>query len=116
MPGRDLWGNAAGYQDHRVPSFGTDQLDPDMKPMSQDSFSGGFEYQLGPTMLLSVNYIHNNLIRTIEDVGQLMDGSEVYVYGNPGEGLVTGRVLLNGDRLRSMCRDRNGNTTRSRCR
>ncbi len=87
MPGRDLWGNAAGYQDHRVPSFGTDQLDPDMKPMSQDSFSGGVEYQLRPTMLLSVNYVHNNLVRTIEDVGQLVDGSEVYVYGNPGEGL-----------------------------
>jgi len=88
MPGRDLWGNAAGYQDHRVPSFGTDQLDPNMKPMSQDSFSGGFEHQLAPSMLLSVNYIHNNLIRTIEDVGQLQDGSEVYVYGNPGEGIV----------------------------
>ncbi len=87
MPGRDLWGNAAGYQDHRVPSFGTDQLDPDMKPMSQDSFSGGVEYQLKPTVLLSVNYVHNNLVRTIEDVGQLIDGSEVYVYGNPGEGL-----------------------------
>ena len=87
MPGRDLWGNAAGYQDHRVPSFGTDQLDPDMKPMSQDSYSGGVEYQLASTMLLSVNYLHNNLVRTIEDVGQLVDGSEVYVYGNPGEGL-----------------------------
>ena len=89
MPGRDLWGSAQGYQDHRVPSFGTDQLDPDMKPMSQDSFSGGFEYQLASSTLLSVNYIHNNLIRTIEDVGQLIDGSEVYVYGNPGEGIVT---------------------------
>ena len=38
--------------------------------------------------MLSVNYIHNNLIRTIEDVGQLIDGSEVYVYGNPGEGIL----------------------------
>ena len=88
MPGRDLWGSASGFQDHRVPSFGLDQLDPGMKPMSQDSFSGGVDYQLGPTTLLSVNYIHNNLIRTIEDVGQLQDGSEVYVYGNPGEGIV----------------------------
>ena len=93
MPGRDLWGSASGYQDHRVPSFGTDQLDPDMKPMSQDSFSGGFEYQLASSTLLSVNYIHNNLIRTIEDVGQLIDGSEVYVYGNPGEGIVTDAFL-----------------------
>ena len=88
MPGRDLWGAASGYQDHRVPSFGLDQLDPSMKPMSQDSFSGGVDYQLGSSTLLSVNYIHNNLIRTIEDVGQLQDGSEVYVYGNPGEGIV----------------------------
>ena len=115
MPGRDLWGNAAGYQDHRVPSFGTDQLDPDMKPMSQDSFSGGFEHQLAPSTLLSVNYIHNNLIRTIEDVGQLIDGSEVYVYGNPGEGIVT-------DAFRSTATgpfnvpEPSGNTTPFRCR
>ena len=38
--------------------------------------------------MLAVNYIHNDLIRTIEDVGQLIDGSEVYTYGNPGEGIV----------------------------
>ena len=88
MPGRDLWGKCRGLSGSSCPSFGTDQLDPNMKPMSQDSFSGGFEYQLEPTMLLSVNYIHNKLIRTIEDVGQLVDGSEVYVYGNPGEGIV----------------------------
>ena len=93
MPGRDLWGNAAGYQDHRVPSFGSDQLDPDMKPMSQDSFSGGVEYQLGASTMLAVNYIHNNLIRTIEDVGSIQDGSEVYVYGNPGEGILTNALL-----------------------
>jgi hypothetical protein len=56
--------------------------------MSQDSFSGGFEYQLAPSTVLAINYVHNNLIRTIEDVGQLIDGSEVYTFGNPGEGLV----------------------------
>ncbi len=50
---------------------------------------------LHPTTLLSVNYIHNSLIRTIEDVGQLIDGSEVYVYGNPGEGIVTARIHFN---------------------
>ncbi len=81
-------GSALGYTDWRIPSFTEDALDPDMKPMSQDSYSGGLEYQLAPTTVLAVNYIHNNLIRTIEDVGQLIDGSEVYTYGNPGEGLV----------------------------
>lgn len=89
MPGRDLWGSSTGVRDRRVPAFGPEQLDPDMKPMSQDSFSGGVEYQLGPSTVLSFNYIHNELIRTIEDVGQLIDGDEHYVYGNPGEGILT---------------------------
>jgi hypothetical protein len=88
LPGRDLLGSALGYTDWRIPSFSDEQLDPNLKPMSQDSFSGGFEYQLAPSTVLAVNYVHNDLIRTIEDVGQLIDGSEVYTYGNPGEGLV----------------------------
>jgi hypothetical protein len=87
MPGRDLWGSSTGVRDRRVPAFGPEKLDPDLKPMSQDSFSGGFEYQLGASSVLAVNYVHNDLIRTIEDVGQLIDGDEVYIYGNPGEGI-----------------------------
>ncbi len=74
-------------------AFDDDVFDPNMKPMSQDSFSAGFEYQLRPTTVLAVNYIHNNLIRTIEDVGRLVDGSEVYTYGNPGEGILTNALL-----------------------
>ena len=93
MPGRDIWGAAIGYQDHRVPSFGSDQIDPNIKPMSQDSYSGGVEYQLGLQSVLGVNYIHNNLNRTIEDVGQIQDGSEVYVYGNPGEGILENALV-----------------------
>jgi hypothetical protein len=57
--------------------------------MSQDSFSAGFEYQVGRSTVLAVNYIHNDLIRTIEDVGQIVAGSEAYIYGNPGEGILT---------------------------
>jgi hypothetical protein len=88
MPGRDLWGSSTGVRDRRVPAFGSDKVDPDMKPMSQDSFSAGVEHQLGANTVLAVNYVHNDLIRTIEDVGQLIDGDEVYVYGNPGEGIL----------------------------
>ena len=88
MPGRDLWGSSTGVRDRRVPAFGSEQLDPNMKPMSQDSFSAGVEHQLGARTVLAVNYVHNDLIRTIEDVGQLIDGDEVYVYGNPGEGFL----------------------------
>jgi hypothetical protein len=93
MPGRDILGASSGFVDWRIPAFGDDVFDPNLKPMSQDSFSGGFEYQLQPTTVLAVNYIHNNLIRTIEDVGRLVEGSEVYTYGNPGEGILENALL-----------------------
>jgi hypothetical protein len=86
-PGRDLWGSASGFRDRRVPNFET--VDPDLKPMSQDSFNFGFEHQLGRTTVFTANYVHNNLVRTIEDIGLLVDGDEVYLYANPGEGLAT---------------------------
>jgi hypothetical protein len=35
---------------------------------------------------LGVHYIHNDLGRTIEDLGGLLDGNEIYVIGNPGGG------------------------------
>jgi hypothetical protein len=91
MPGRDLWGSASGFRDRRVPAF--DTLDPNLKPMSQDSFNAGVEYQLGRTSVFTVNYIHNNLVRTIEDIGLLVDGDEVYLYANPGEGLATNALV-----------------------
>ena len=52
MPGRDLWGSASGFRDRRVPNFET--VDPDLKPMSQDSFNAGVEYQLGRTSVFSI--------------------------------------------------------------
>jgi hypothetical protein len=91
MPGSDLWGSASGFRDRRVPNF--ESVDPDIKPMSQDSFSGGIEYQLARTTSLTVNYIHNNLVRTIEDIGLLVDGDEVYLYANPGEGTAVNALV-----------------------
>jgi hypothetical protein len=93
MPGRDILGASSGFVDWRIPAFDDEVFDPNLKPMSQDSFSAGFEHQLQPTTVLSVNYIHNNLIRTIEDVGRLVEGSEVYTYGNPGEGILEDALL-----------------------
>jgi Carboxypeptidase regulatory-like domain len=84
MPGRDLWGSPEGYRDRRVPNF--DSVDPAIKPMSQDSYSVGAEYQLGGTSVVTLNYVHNDLVRTIEDIGLLVNGNEVYLYANPGEG------------------------------
>ena len=86
-PGTDLWVNQGSCRDRRVPSF-QDEIDPDIRPMSQDSFSGGVEYQLNRNSVLSVHYIHNNLRETIEDIGFLnAQGDEGYIIGNPGLGL-----------------------------
>jgi len=85
MPGRDLWG---GVRDRRVPNF--DTIDPNLKPMYQDSTNLGIEYQLTPTTALGVNFVHNKLTRAIEDVGSLdATGNEVYFAANPGEGVAT---------------------------
>jgi hypothetical protein len=89
MPGRDLWrpSVANSHRDRRVPSI--ENVDPDIKPMYQDSTNVGVEYQWTPTTVFGVHYVHNNLGRTIEDIGALVNGDEAYVIGNPGEGSST---------------------------
>jgi hypothetical protein len=91
MPGRDLWGSADGYRDRRVPNF--DSVDPAIKPMSQDSFNAGVEFQLWETAVATVNFVHNRLVRTIEDIGVVVNGNEVYLYANPGEGSATDALI-----------------------
>ncbi len=86
-PGRDLWVTPGSCRDRRVPSF-KGNIDPDTKPMSQDSSSAGLEYQLNRGSVLTVHYIHNKLRDTIEDVGFLnAAGDEGYLISNPGRGL-----------------------------
>jgi outer membrane receptor protein involved in Fe transport len=84
MPGRDLWGSATGFRDLRLTSI--NNTDPGIKPMSQDSLTAGFDYQIQPTTVLGIHYVHNSLNRTIEDMGSLVNGDSIYVIGNPGEG------------------------------
>ncbi|MCM3881986.1 MAG: TonB-dependent receptor, partial [Vicinamibacterales bacterium] len=83
-PGRDLWKGGGNCRDRRVPSF--DTIDTTIKPMSQDSTSAGFDFELNPRTVATIHYVHNNLNRTIEDLGALVNGNEVYLIGNPGEG------------------------------
>jgi hypothetical protein len=87
MPGRDLWGGPNGFRDFRGNSI--EATDPNIKPMYQDSFNGGVDFQLGARSAIGVHVIHNNLGRTIEDLGALVNGDSVYVIGNPGEGANT---------------------------
>jgi hypothetical protein len=83
-PGRDLWGSATGFRNRRVNFAGN--VDPDIKPMYQDSTSIGWEYQAYANTVFSVHFVHNDLGRTIEDIGALdPNGDEAYVIGNPGE-------------------------------
>ena len=83
-PGRDLWRGTGNCRDRRVPSF--DTVVEDAKPMSQDSYSAGFDFEVNPRTVATIHYVHNNLNRTIEDLGALVGGNEVYLLGNPGEG------------------------------
>jgi len=86
MPGADLWTTPGSCRDRRVPSF-AGSIDPNIKPMKQSSVSAGTEYQLGRNSVLTVHYIHNDLLQAIEDLGALdATGNEIYVIGNPGAG------------------------------
>jgi hypothetical protein len=89
-PGRDVWApNPGACRDRRVPSFAS-SIEPDMKPMSQDSVSGGVDYQLNRNSTVTVHFVHNLLHQTIEDIGFLNDqGNEGYLIGNPGIGKAT---------------------------
>jgi hypothetical protein len=83
-PGRNLW-NQGEYEDRRLPSF--DAVAKNLKPMSTDLYNAGIEYQLTNNTVFRANYVHNNLVRTIEDLGVLdAGGNETYVFANPGEG------------------------------
>ncbi|MEW5975705.1 MAG: TonB-dependent receptor [Acidobacteriota bacterium] len=86
LQGRNLWSDVPGsFQDHRTP-LDEDTLDPNLKPMFVDTSVIGVEYQIRPQLVVSAHYVHSSLTRTIEDIGRLVDGNEVYTIGNPGEG------------------------------
>ena len=83
--------------DRRVPSnttgadpfAGTGAVDPNLKAMRQSEFTIGVERELASSFVLKARFTHKQLDRAIEDVGAFnAQGSEAYVIGNPGLGLV----------------------------
>jgi outer membrane receptor protein involved in Fe transport len=88
-PGRDIWNPAVpnSARDRRVPNFNT--VVPGIKPMSQASSSVGMDFQIDARTVFGTHYVHNQLIRTIEDLGAVVNGDEVYYIANPGEGAAT---------------------------
>jgi hypothetical protein len=92
-PGRIIRGaptpdNPKGGIDFRHPSFGSDAIEPDIKPMKMQEATFGLEHQLNEIMAMSVRYVHKQVDRAIEDTGSLdAQGNEIYIIANPGEGL-----------------------------
>ena len=83
-PGRLLQGPV----DFRHPSFGSDAIDPELKPMRMQEATFGLEHQLNDLMALSARYVHKQVDRGIEDTGTLDENhNEIYIIANPGEGL-----------------------------
>jgi hypothetical protein len=84
-PGRLL----RGPIDMRHPSnaIGEGTVDEDIKPMKLQELAFGLEREVGKHLAFGARYIHKQIDRAIEDVGQLdADGNEIYTIGNPGFG------------------------------
>jgi hypothetical protein len=94
-PGRLL----RGPIDMRHPSnsIGEETVDQDIKPMKLQELTFGLERELGKHLAMGARYIHKQIDRAIEDVGQLdADGNEIYTIGNPGFGDASTVFLLDG--------------------
>ena len=69
--------------------FATGAVDPDIKAARQSEYTFGVERQLSNNFLFSGRYTHKQIDRAVEDIGVFNDqGSEAYIIGNPGLGLV----------------------------
>jgi hypothetical protein len=88
-----------GPVDFRHPSNapGEQTIDPDIKPMRLQEASLGLEREIGRGMAVSARYVHKQIDRAIEDVGQLdAQGNEIYTIGNPGFGAAANVFLADG--------------------
>jgi hypothetical protein len=97
-PGRLL----RGPIDMRHPSnaVGDETVDPDIKPMKMQELAFGMERELGKHLAFGARYIHKQIDRAIEDVGQLDEtGNEIYTIGNPGFGAAADVLLSDGTRV-----------------
>ncbi len=74
--------------DFRHPSFGSDAIEPNLKPMKLQEYTAGIDHQLNDAMSVGIHYVHKQVDRAIEDTGALdANSNEIYIIANPGEGL-----------------------------
>lgn len=64
-------------------------IDPDAKPYQQRELTFGIERELSRNYVLRGRYTNKKLLEAIDDAGALSfdGGAEIYITGNPGEGL-----------------------------
>lgn len=68
--------------------FVSGAIDPDAKPYQQREITFGVEHEFRSNYVLRARFTDKKLINAIEDAGAIgADESEVYITGNPGEGL-----------------------------
>ncbi len=73
------------FRDFRFPS--NDAIQSDIKPMKMQEAVIGADHELSPTVSVGIRYVHKQVDRAIEDIGNLdAEGNETYVIGNPGFG------------------------------
>lgn len=69
--------------------FETGAVDPNIKAARQSEYTFGIEHQLGKNFVIAGRFTHKQQDRAVEDVGVFnSQGSEAYIIGNPGFGLV----------------------------
>ena len=69
--------------------FVSGAIDPDIKAARQSEYTFGIERELWQNFVIAGRYTHKQVDRAIEDIGVFNDqGSEAYIIGNPGLGLV----------------------------
>ncbi len=69
--------------------FVTGAVDPALAAARQSEYTFGLEREIASNFIVSGRYTHKQVDRAIEDVGVFNDqGSEAYIIGNPGFGLV----------------------------
>lgn len=67
--------------------FVSGAIDPNAKPYQQREMTFGIEHELGKDYVLRGRFTDKKLLNAIEDAGVSVNGSEIYITGNPGQGL-----------------------------
>jgi Carboxypeptidase regulatory-like domain/TonB-dependent Receptor Plug Domain len=74
--------------DPNADPFESGAIDPDSKPYAQREFTVGFERELGASYVFRGRYTNKKLLNALEDAGVAdANGSEIFITGNPGQGL-----------------------------